>query len=133
MVRRLPRGRRSLQVSTRRRPRIRSHCRRLTTGCRSIRRFSTKCRISITRMFNVGRVFGKFIIALAIVASADVLAQTGPLEAELAAHPDKMGTRLQLANAYLNQSNYDKVIQLLNSYTDQLKEQGFLALASSYS
>lgn len=54
-------------------------------------------------------------------------------EADLKQHPDHMSIRLQLANTYLGEKRYDHVISLLNPYTDQLTDQGFLALANAYS
>jgi len=44
-----------------------------------------------------------------------------------------MGTRIQLASIYIKQNEFDKVIALLNAYTDQLPDEGYLALASAYS
>ena len=55
------------------------------------------------------------------------------MEADILKNPDHLSTRIQLANIYLKQNQFDHVIQLLNSYTDQLPSQGYLALASSYS
>ena len=69
-------------------------------------------------------------VLIASPVQAQVPAQ---LEADLAAHPDHMSARLQLAGIYIKQNEYDKVIALLNAYTDQLPADGFLALASSYS
>jgi tetratricopeptide (TPR) repeat protein len=59
--------------------------------------------------------------------------QTEQLEKDLAASPNRVRTRMQLAQLYGKSGQYDKVITLLNSYTDQLPPEGFLALASSYS
>lgn len=72
--------------------------------------------------------------ALILFFSCSVFAQTAPeMEATLQKHPDQLSTRLQLGNYYLKQKSYDRVIELLNSYTDQLTAQGFLTLASAYS
>ena len=71
---------------------------------------------------------------LILFFSCTVFAQSASeLEADLQKHPDHLNARTQLGNIYLQQKNYEKVIALLNSYTDQLTNQGFLALASAYS
>lgn len=55
------------------------------------------------------------------------------MESEIKKNPNRLSTRIQLANVYLKQKNFERVIALLNSYTDQLPSQGFLALATAYS
>jgi predicted Zn-dependent protease len=78
----------------------------------------------------MGMIHAVFILIL----SCTVFAQSAlDLEADLQKHPDHLSARMQLGNIYLQQKNYDKVITLLNSYTDQLTDQGFLALSSAYS
>jgi len=56
-----------------------------------------------------------------------------PLEQQLAKTPTSMRIRIQLADQYTKQNQFDKVIEILNSYTDQLDAGGFLLLASAYS
>jgi predicted Zn-dependent protease len=58
--------------------------------------------------------------------------QATELEAKLAAKPEHMKTRLQLATIYAQEDKPDKVIALLNPYTDQMTSNGFLMLAGSY-
>lgn len=72
---------------------------------------------------------------LFLLFSSSVFAQLSPTEMEktLRAKPSLLATRIQLGNYYLKQKNYAKVVELLNSYTDQLTPEGFLALASAYS
>jgi tetratricopeptide (TPR) repeat protein len=66
--------------------------------------------------------------------SCTAAAQTpSDMETDLKAHPTHLSTRIQLANIYLRQQQFEKVIALLNSYTDQLTSEGFLALAEAYS
>src|SRR5690349_14498812 len=71
---------------------------------------------------------------LVLFLSCSAFAQSvSTLEADLQKHPEHLSARMQLGNIYLNQKQYDKVIESLNSYTDQLTSQGFLALAAAYS
>ena len=73
-------------------------------------------------------------LVILLLLSLRVFAQdTTSMESDLKANPGHLSTRIQLANIYLRQNHFDKVISLLNAYTDQLPSQGFLALASSYS
>lgn len=73
-------------------------------------------------------------LSIFLFMSASVFAQSAlDMETDLQKHPEHLSTRIQLGNIYLKQKNYENVIKLLNSYTDQLTSQGFLALASSYS
>jgi len=55
------------------------------------------------------------------------------MEADLKANPGHLNTRIELANYYLKQKSFAKVVELLNAYTDQLNSSGFLALANAYS
>lgn len=55
------------------------------------------------------------------------------MESDLKKNPNRLSTRIRLANIYLKQKQYPKVIELLNAYTDQLPSPGFLALANAYS
>ena len=71
-----------------------------------------------------------FIMLITLPAFAQSPSQ---LEEDLKAYPDRMTTRMQLAGYYVKQNEFDRVIGLLNAYTDQLPTEGFLALASSYS
>lgn len=73
------------------------------------------------------------VLAL-ILGCANAFAQsTQQLEAALAKKPDDLKSRTQLAGLYAKENRHDKVIELLNPYTDQLKSDGFLLLAHSYS
>lgn len=65
-------------------------------------------------------------------------AQTSPTAAQqkellLKKSPNSLRLREEVANAYALEKKPDKVIELLNPYTDQLDAGGFLLLASSYS
>ncbi|NJL25845.1 MAG: tetratricopeptide repeat protein [Calothrix sp. SM1_5_4] len=71
------------------------------------------------------------VIAAALPASAQQ--QAAHLEAQLAKEPDNLSVRLQTATLYAREGKHDKVIELLNPYTDQLDSNGFMLLASSYS
>jgi tetratricopeptide (TPR) repeat protein len=55
------------------------------------------------------------------------------LESELAKNPRTLTLRVEAANAYTREGKPDKVIELLNSYTDQLDATGFMTLAAAYS
>ncbi len=71
---------------------------------------------------------------LGIIFSLQAMAQSQEaMEKDLVANPNHLSTRIRLANAYLQNARAQKVIDLLNSYTDQLPAPGFLALASAYS
>jgi predicted Zn-dependent protease len=69
-------------------------------------------------------------IGLRPVFAAETTAQ---LEAKLKQRPDDMRTRYALAEMYARENKGDKTIELLNSYTDQLDDKGFILLAMSYS
>lgn len=62
--------------------------------------------------------------------AAETIAQ---LEAKLNKQPDNMRIRFALAEMYTKAGNADKTIELLNPYTDQLEDRGFILLAMSYS
>lgn len=70
-----------------------------------------------------------FILVLSITSYAQ---SASDLEASLQKKPSDMRTRLQLATLYSNENRTDRVIELLNPYTDQLTSNGFLLLAASY-
>lgn len=55
------------------------------------------------------------------------------LEAKLKQTPDRVTVRVVLASQYFKAGQFDKVAPLLNPYTDQLDDNGFLVLANSYS
>lgn len=74
-----------------------------------------------------------FLVSFFFASIAFAQNQPADMEKDLQLHPEKLGTRIQLANIYLKQKDYPKVIGLLNSYTDQLTPEGFLALANAYS
>jgi tetratricopeptide (TPR) repeat protein len=77
---------------------------------------------------------GKALVLVYFIACAVFAQQSAPeLELDLQKHPDRLSVRLQLANIYLAQKQFDRVIALLNPYTDQLTNQGFLALGNAYS
>jgi predicted Zn-dependent protease len=70
---------------------------------------------------------------LLLVFSITCFAQdANELEATLKKKPDNMRVRIELANVYANEGRADRVIELLNPYTDQLTSTGFILLASSY-
>jgi predicted Zn-dependent protease len=54
-------------------------------------------------------------------------------EAELKRNPENVRARVQLARSHFDSGKFEKVIELLNPYTDQLDANGFLMLAMSYS
>lgn len=69
-----------------------------------------------------------------ILSCAISFAQTAPqLEAAIAKKPDDLRARVQLSALHSKDNRYDKVIELLNPYTDQLGSEGFLLLANAYS
>ncbi|MBX3022059.1 MAG: tetratricopeptide repeat protein [Bdellovibrionales bacterium] len=60
-------------------------------------------------------------------------AQTAALmEAELNKKPDSVRLRQEVATLYFSEGKPDKVIELLNAYTDRIDDSGFLLLASAY-
>ena len=68
-----------------------------------------------------------------ILFSSLTFAQSVPqLEAALKKNPDDMKARERLAGIHAAKNEHDKTIELLNPYTDQLKDSGFLLLANSY-
>lgn len=82
------------------------------------------------------RPFQRGLLLLISVFSCFLLAQANnqaTLEAELKKKPDSLRLRMELANLHSRENRPDKVIDLLNPYTDQLDNTGFLLLASSYS
>lgn len=54
-------------------------------------------------------------------------------EAELQKNPNSLRVRFETATEFAKANQFEKVIELLNSYTDQLDANAFLLLASSYS
>lgn len=58
---------------------------------------------------------------------------TAALEAKLNKKPDDIRTRFQLAEIYSKEGKVDKTIELLNPYTDQLDDKGYILLAMSFS
>lgn len=66
-------------------------------------------------------------------AFANTTASPAALEQQLAQNPDNVKVRTRLAKHYLAESKFDKVIELLNAYTDQLSAEAFRILAFSYS
>jgi len=70
---------------------------------------------------------------LVLIFSSLCFAQTAAqLEAALKKNPEDTKSRVQLATLFANENKPEKTIELLNPYTDQLDENGFLLLASSY-
>ena len=55
------------------------------------------------------------------------------LEKKIQEDPDNIAARVKLAEVRLNEGQYAKAAELLNSYTDQLNSAGFRALAFAYS
>ncbi len=80
-------------------------------------------------------MISKFALPLFILLfSANCLAQSATqLEANLKKKPEDIRSRFQLAELYAKENKSDKTIELLNPYTDQLDDKGFLLLAISYS
>jgi len=80
--------------------------------------------------------FKVFFILIAVgtaVWGAAGAAQTAPeLEKSLAANPDKIEVREQLARVYLKQKNWNKVIEHMNPHTDVASPRGYLLLATAY-
>lgn len=71
---------------------------------------------------------------LAFIVGWPAAAQSiADMEASIKQKPDNVKIRESLANAYARDNKPDRVIALLNPYTDQLDSTGFLLLASSYS
>lgn len=73
---------------------------------------------------------------LILFLNAPVQAQTAAAdkhEAELQRNPENLRARIQSARNHFQKGQFDKVIELLNPYTDQLDEGGFLVLALAYS
>lgn len=73
------------------------------------------------------------ILTYTLPTSAQPAFSGAQLEAQLAKRPDALRIRIEAANAYARERRPDKVIELLNPYTDQLNSNSFLLLASSYS
>lgn len=72
-----------------------------------------------------------FAVLLCMFATAQ---NASPVhEAELKRNPENIRARVQLARASFDSGQFEKVIELLNPYTDQLDANGFLMLAMSYS
>lgn len=68
-----------------------------------------------------------------LVFSISCYAQSAAdLEAQLKKKPESLRIRIELANVYASEGRADRVIELLNPYTDQLTSNGFILLASSY-
>ena len=55
------------------------------------------------------------------------------LEKKIKDDPDNMSPRIKLAEVWIEQEKFDKAVELLNAYTDQLNSAGFRALAFAYS
>lgn len=73
-------------------------------------------------------------LAFALLSSLVFAAPSIPeLEALLKMNPDKISARMQLADAQFKARRFDQVVALLNPYTDQLSDEGFLMLGSAYS
>jgi predicted Zn-dependent protease len=71
---------------------------------------------------------------LSLLLSLQAFSESIPeLEAKLKQTPDRLAVRLALASQYFKAKSFDKVIPLLNPYTDQLDDSGFLILANAYS
>lgn len=70
--------------------------------------------------------------AVLLFASLSFAQTVAQLDSALKKDPDNMKARLQLAGLHANENRPEKTIELLNPYTDQLDEKGFLLLASSY-
>ena len=74
------------------------------------------------------------MLLIPLLFSSLIFAQTtAQLDAALKKKPEDLKVRIQLAGQYANENKPEKTIDLLNPYTDQLDEQAFLLLASSYS
>lgn len=73
-------------------------------------------------------------VILALILSSTANAQTAAeREAELVKKPSSIRLRQEVATLYAREGKPDKVIELLNAYTDLMDDGGFLLLASSYS
>ncbi len=72
------------------------------------------------------------LLALLVFASLSFAQSVLQLEASLKKNPDDLKVRTQLAGFFAAENRHDKTIELLNPYTDQLNESGFLLLANSY-
>lgn len=75
----------------------------------------------------VQTLFALFLCLSAFGQSAAVL------EKKIQDDPDNISARVRLAEVRLNEGQYPKAIELLNSYTDLLNGAGFRALAFAYS
>lgn len=73
------------------------------------------------------------VIALSLWTGLAHAVDSAALEKKLETDPDNMKTRLALAHAYKEENKFDKIVELLNTYTDQLSPEGFRLLAFSYS
>src|SRR5689334_1842730 len=71
-------------------------------------------------------------LTLLVLSLTSIAQTTAELETKLAANPESLKTRLQLADKYAVEEKPEKVIELLNPYTDQMPSNGFLLLANSY-
>jgi predicted Zn-dependent protease len=68
-----------------------------------------------------------------LIFSITAFAQsTADLEAAIEKKPSDLRSRLQLANIYTGEKRPERVIDLLNPYTDQMTANGFLLLAKAY-
>lgn len=77
-----------------------------------------------------------FSALAAISASAQTVRPSeslSSLRSQLQKRPDSIRLRIQIAKLEYEQDNYKEVIELLNSYTDQLPQEGTLLLANAYS
>jgi tetratricopeptide (TPR) repeat protein len=81
----------------------------------------------------MNKAFSLLLFACLFACAVARAASPAEMEADLQKHPDHLTTRIMLGNVYLKQQQFDKVIALLNSYTDQLTSEGFRALGFSYS
>lgn len=57
----------------------------------------------------------------------------GLLEQKLNSNPNDIVSRVKLAEVHLNNNEFQKTVDLLNAYTDQLPKSGFRVLAFAYS
>ncbi len=73
------------------------------------------------------------LLTLLLFTSLSFAQNASQLDAALKKNPDDMKTRERLAAVYAGENKADQAIELLNPYTDQLSESGFLLLANSYS
>lgn len=71
-------------------------------------------------------------LAILLISTLSFAQSASQLEATLAKKPNDIRTRVRLATIHAEENRPEKAIELLNPYTDQLDENGFLLLANSY-